>query len=115
VSESDDAIPVVRAPREVGRGSIPDLIVAVAPHVLGTGPGLVIDLAGVEFITSAGLGEFVYIGMDLKERGAVLALASAAKPIERLIRQVGLDEVIPLFKSVPEAYAHVAERAARPA
>jgi anti-anti-sigma factor len=115
VPPTDSTVPVVRAPKEVSRGSIPDLVVAAAPHVMGTGPGLVIDLSGVDFITSAGLGEFVYLGMELKERGAVLALASPSRNIERLIRQVGLDAVMPLFPTVEQAYEHIVERGARPA
>jgi anti-anti-sigma factor len=105
--------PVVVAPRTISGEGIPDLVVAAAPHVLGTAPGIVLDLSEVDFISSAGLGKLVEIGMDLRERKAVLALAAPSRSVERLLRTVGFDRVMRIFGSVEEAKAHLKERPGR--
>jgi anti-anti-sigma factor len=106
-------VPVVRAPREVLGGAVPDLTVAAAPHVLGEGPGLVIDLSTTEFLSSSGLSELVRLGMDLRDRGAVLVLAAPSRAVDRMIRVVGLDRVIPVFATILEAADHVRRPAVR--
>jgi anti-anti-sigma factor len=108
-------LPVVRAPREIAGEGIPDLIVAAAPHVLGEAPGVILDLAGVDFVSSAGLGRLVELGMDLRDRGAVLALAAPSRAIERLFRMVGFDRVMPIFASVESARTDLGARQARTA
>jgi anti-anti-sigma factor len=107
MSGSDAPVPVVRAPREVTGGNLPDLVVAAAPHVLGTGPGLVVDLSTTEFLSSSGLSELLRLGMDLRDRGARLALAAPSRTVDRMIRVVGLDRVIPVFPTVEAASSHL--------
>lgn len=85
----------------------------VLPYLDATGPGLVLDLALVSYVDSTGLGLFVRVGKTLEEQGRVLVLARLTRPLERVIRALGLDEVFPLFRSVPEAQSWVAQRSAR--
>lgn len=81
---------------------------AVAPVLGRPGPGLVLDLEDVSFASSVGLSWFVYLGKTLSEQGRALALARPRRAVERTLRVVGLDEVIPIFRSVAEAQAWVA-------
>jgi anti-anti-sigma factor len=101
-------VPVVRAPREVTGRVLPEFSDATSPAIAGDGPGLVVDLTDVTFISSNGLGELVRIGMNLRERGGRIALAGPNKTIQKLLRMVGLDSVLPIFRTVAEASAHVA-------
>jgi anti-sigma B factor antagonist len=107
VNGPESEIPVVRAPRDIAGVSVPDLVVAAAPHLLGTGPGFVIDLSETRFINSRGLSELIRLGMDLQERGAVLTLAAATRSVARTMRTVGMDRVVPIFETVREAWAHI--------
>lgn len=71
---------------------------------------LVLDLSRTSSITSAGLGHLVAIGRRLAERGAVLALAGGNRRVRRLLEQIGLDRLMPHFRTVEEATGWIRER-----
>jgi len=73
------------------------------------GTRLVLDLAQTNFVGSAGLGLFVKLGKRLRERGGGVALARARPAVQRLLRAVGLGQVLPLFTEVELASAHLQE------
>lgn len=106
-------VPVVAPQGEISNASLSALEREVLPYLEATGPGLVLDLGLVRFVNSSGLGLFVRLGKTLEEQGRVLVLARLTRPLERVIRALGLDEVFPLFRSVPEAQSWVAQRSAR--
>lgn len=81
---------------------------AVAPTLRARGPGLVLDLADVGFASSVGLSWFVYLGKALSEQGRALALARPSRVVDRTLRMVGIDDVIPIFRTVAEAQSWVA-------
>ena len=83
----------------------------VEPHLSGQEPGLVLDLAEVGYVGSVGLGLFVRVGKTLGEEGRVLVLARIPRPVERVLRAIGLDQVFPMFRTVQEAREWVAQRA----
>jgi anti-anti-sigma factor len=68
----------------------------------------VVDLRDVEFVNSSGLGTLVRAGLRLDARQKRFALARPAPSVERAIKLVGLDEVLPLFATVREALGFVA-------
>jgi anti-anti-sigma factor len=82
----------------------------VLPYLDASGPGLVLDLALVSYVDSTGLGLFVRVGKTLEEQGRVLVLARLSRSLDRMIRTLGLDAVFPLFRTVAEAQAWVAQR-----
>jgi anti-anti-sigma factor len=102
VDRTSLGVAVVRAPREILSEGIPALDEAARADGNGGG-GVVLDLGGVDFVSSAGLGHLVRVGMDLRDRGARLALACPTKAVEKLLRVVGFDRVMPIFRDVGEA------------
>lgn len=104
-------VPVVSAQGELVQATLAAFEREVEPYVDERGPGLVLDLGGVRFMSSTALGLFVRLGKTLEEQGRVLVLARLSRPLERLIRTLGLDEVFPLFRTVVEAQNWVAQRA----
>ena len=54
-------------------------------------------------MSSAGLGFLVRVGKSLHERGGGIALARPQPPVSRLLRAVGLDEVLPRFPTLDAA------------
>jgi anti-anti-sigma factor len=102
---------VVVAPTSITGQTLPGLEAASEPHLVATGPGVVFDLSQVGFISSEGLGFFVKVGKRLGDQGRAIALAAPARAVDRLFRVVGLDAVLPLFKTVAEASAHVTRSA----
>lgn len=102
------AIPVVRPPREVTAETLAPFEAELITHLGAGGPGIVLDLEAVEFISSAGLGVIVKYGMRLDGQDRRLAMARADRVIEKTIRLLGLDRKMPLYRSVGEATQFVA-------
>lgn len=100
-------VPVLRPPREFSGATRPEFDRCVAPHLENNTVGLVVDLTTVSFVTSTGLGCLVGLGRTLGQRGASVALAGGCRPIVKLIRTVGLDQVMPHFRTVEEAADYV--------
>lgn len=71
------------------------------------GARMVVDLGTCGFLSSAGLGVLVKLGKVTSERGGRLVLARPIPRITRLLRTVGLDQVLPQFQSVAAAAAHL--------
>jgi anti-sigma B factor antagonist len=66
---------------------------------------LVIDLSGVPFMDSSGLGVIVACLKRLRETGGDLALVTApGSPPSKLLSLTGLDRAIPTFSTPDEAF-----------
>lgn len=68
-----------------------------------------IDLAGVPFVDSAGLGALVGGVRRIREAGGRVALFGPRRNVGRLIRIAGFDRVAPLLDSFEEAVAELGE------
>ena len=106
-------IPVISANGELVHATLTAFEQDVEPFLNARGPGLIFDLSRVEFVSSLALGFFVRVGKTLEEQGRVLVLARVLRPVERVLRQIGLDSVLPLFRSVAEATVWIQARGSR--
>jgi anti-sigma B factor antagonist len=52
--------------------------------------GLVLDLAGVRFVDSTGIGAFVELASEAEDRGATFEVRSPSPRVERLLEVTGL-------------------------
>jgi len=66
---------------------------------------LVVDLAGVEFVDSAGFSALLAGVRRAQARGGGLALVTADDSVVRMLRIMGLRDVMPVFASAEEAWA----------
>lgn len=66
-------------------------------------PDVVIDLSGVGFVDSSGLGVLVGILRRAKERDGSVRLAGVREAVAKTFRITGLDKVFPMFATVDEA------------
>jgi anti-sigma B factor antagonist len=64
---------------------------------------IVVDLGGVDFCDSIGLGTFAYTRNHCHASGGFLRLAAPAPFMARLLRTVGLAGPIPVHATVTEA------------
>ncbi|MDF1604015.1 STAS domain-containing protein [Nocardioides sp. YIM 152315] len=71
--------------------------------VLCSEPHVVVDLAGVTFIDSTGLGTLVAARRWLTSRDAGISLVCGQGPALRLLEMVCLDKVFEIHESVPAA------------
>ena len=104
-------IPVVHPSAEFTHAAVEAFESDVATHLQSSVAGLVVDLSGVSLITSAGLSCLVHVGQRLHERGGWLVLAGGSRPVVKLIRLVGLNDVLPHFPSAREAAIWVEKKA----
>jgi len=66
---------------------------------------VVVDLSGVQFLDSSGVGALVGAAVDLREGGGTLRLACPPPRVQKVFRISRLAEVIPIYDSVDEAAA----------
>jgi len=90
-----------------------DLDMATAPQlreglqrVLDAGTrNVVVDLAGVGFMDSSGLGALVVMFNAARERGGRLCLAATQRPVRTLLTVTSVDQAIAIFDTVLAAEA----------
>lgn len=69
---------------------------------------VIVDLSGVEFMDSTGLGVLVGALKRLRSAQGTLALVVTDYDIERMLELTGLDGVFDVYRSRDEAHAGVA-------
>jgi anti-sigma B factor antagonist len=67
-------------------------------------PALV-DLSGLEFINSLGMGMIVSCARSLQRYGAKMVLLNPLPVVEEALEAVGIDQGIPIVRSIDEAYS----------
>jgi anti-sigma B factor antagonist len=75
----------------------------LAPGVLR----IVVDLAGVTFMASAGIGVLMGMRRVLADEGGSLALASPRGEVAQVLKLTGVGEVIPVAATVADAIARL--------
>ncbi len=68
---------------------------------------VVVDLSGLDYISSAGLRAILLITKAVKAKGGSFALASLPTQIEEVFRISGFDRIIPILASKEEAIKSV--------
>jgi anti-sigma B factor antagonist len=81
-------------------------LAAAVSAALGSAGGapVVLDLTGLQFLSSSGLGQLVALDDEARRAGTPLrVVVDLDRPAARPITTMGLDEVLTLFGSVDEA------------
>ncbi|TML93537.1 MAG: STAS domain-containing protein [Actinobacteria bacterium] len=66
---------------------------------------VVLDLSGTWFIDSAGLGALIGGVRRIREHGGRVVVSSCRPGVERLLRMVGFDRVVPVVHNLDQARA----------
>jgi anti-anti-sigma factor len=74
-------------------------------EILPVAGRMIVDLAGIEAVDSAGLGELVLLQMWAEAGGHSLKFSGARKPVRQVLELTNLVEILDLYPSVPEAIA----------
>jgi anti-anti-sigma factor len=74
---------------------------------------LCLNLGGLEFINSSGIGYFVVVHKRLKAEGGELVLSEPSKFLQSTIRTLGLDRIFEIYESDAEALKHFAGQEAQ--
>ena len=105
---SDGAVPVVAVSGEVDVYAAPALREGLT-ELLSGGRSVVVDLTGVGFLDSTGLGALVAARTTASERGASLPLVCTHKRILKLFTITGLDGVFKIYDTVDAAIAGLSD------
>lgn len=88
------------------RGSpLEDLGTAIRASLDQDNPRILLDLAGVRFMDSAGLGELVSCAKRAVERGGDIRILRPGPKIRELFAMTGLNRVFRVFETESEAVA----------
>ena len=71
--------------------------------VIAQGGHVIVDLSGVEYMSSYGLRMFLVTAKGLMEKGGGLHLAGAAAHVMEVIRMAGYDTMFPVYDSLEDA------------
>jgi anti-sigma B factor antagonist len=66
---------------------------------------VVVDLSGVTFLDSAGVGALVSLFVNRRNQGKVLALAALPPQATAVVTVAGLQNLLPIYKTIEEALA----------
>lgn len=70
-----------------------------------TAASVVLDMSGVSFLDSAGVGSLVSIFVSRRNQGKTFALAALSPQGTAVVMVAGLQNLLPIFKTVEEAVA----------
>ncbi len=99
-----DGVDVVVLAGEVdldGSGHLREVLLASVESA----PGTVVDFGEVGFLDSSGINVLISAHRAAESRGVWLRLAAPRDAVERVLRLVGVDALIPCYPSVAEALA----------
>ncbi len=66
---------------------------------------LILDLGGVSFLDSAGVGALVQLFVHRRSKGQIFALTGLSRQSSAVIQVAGLNKLLPIHASVEEALA----------
>lgn len=102
-SEHLEDVCTLRLTGEVDVYTAPRLKEALVQHIEDGCTDIVIDLGGMGFIDSSGLGVLVGALRRVKEREGSIRLICDRENILKIFRITGLDKVFPIFSTLEEA------------
>jgi anti-sigma B factor antagonist len=94
---------VVRVAGDLDLASAPDLRAGLQQAVDDGGDTIVLDLAGVPFIDSSGLGTIVLTYKDLQQRAGRLCLAAVQPFVLKVLELTSVDRLVSIYDSVEAA------------
>lgn len=100
---------VVTCSGQLGWDAQDDLVKRLQENVAGRCPQVILDLESVDFITSAGLGSILQVRKHVLEAGGRLVLAGPSRPVEQLLKTVGLDRHIPIVGTLASGREFLAQ------
>ena len=103
-SDTNGDVAVVTASGRFDSETAPSLDAELS-KVAGEKNKIVLDLKGVDYLSSAGLRAIVKTLQTVQKSGGGVKLACASEPIETILRTVGMMEMLKNYPSVKDAVA----------
>jgi anti-sigma B factor antagonist len=99
-----DGIAVVRGQGRLNMVSGPALRDAVVREVADGCPRVVVDLSGIAFMDSSGLGALIGSLKAAREKGGDLRIVSPSTQVAMVLKLSNVDSILPSYDGIEEAY-----------
>lgn len=99
-----DGVAVVRGVGRLNMVSAPHLREAVAGAIADRRPRVVVDLSGVEFMDSSGLGALVGCLKTTRQAGGDLRIAAPSDQVTMVLQLSNLDRILTSYANAEAAY-----------
>ena len=100
-----DEITVLTCSGDLDIETAHDFKEVIVPLLGGNGAHVIVDLTGVPFIDSTGLGALITAHKRAQESNSRCDLVVATPKVERLLALTGLDVIIPIHATLDSAIA----------
>ncbi|MCU1543193.1 MAG: anti-anti-sigma factor [Microbacteriaceae bacterium] len=104
IQNVDELVAVIRGEGRLNMVSAPDLRTAVAEAVAAGRPRVVVDLSGVEFMDSSGLGALVGCLKTTRQAGGDLRIAAPSDQVTMVLKLSNLDRILTSYATPTDAY-----------
>ena len=104
-TDNTQNISVMKVMGRVDSETAPQFDSALSELLNGNRNKIVLNLQGVEFLSSAGLRAMVKALKDAQKSGGDVRLASVSQPIEVILRTIGMLQMFKMFPTSEEAAA----------
>lgn len=104
-ASSNEAVTIYKATGKVSLETVNEFIQRMRPE---PAQHLVLDMSGVNFLDSAGVGALVSLFVNRRNHGKTFALAALAPQAAAVVTVAGLHKLLPIYKGVEEASAREA-------
>ncbi len=101
----EDSVTIVAVSGSVDALTAPDLARAIVDEIAEGHVYLVIDLTGVEFMSSAGLRTLLGAVKESRSQGGDLRIASTNPGIDKVLKMSGFHNIAKVFTSNADAVA----------
>ena len=102
---SDDNLTIYKATGRLSLETVNEFIQKLRPE---TAVHLVLDLSGVSFLDSAGVGSLVSLFVNRRNQAKTFALAALTPQGTAVVTVAGLQRLLPIHKTVEEAVTNKA-------
>jgi anti-sigma B factor antagonist len=97
---SNDSVAVYKATGKIGLETVNEFIQRVRPE---PAQHLVLDMSGVNFLDSAGVGALVSLFVNRRNHGKTFAVSALGSQPMAVVTVAGLQKLLPIHKTVEEA------------
>ena len=104
-TDNRQSVSVMKVKGRVDSETAPELDDALAKLLQSSRNKIVLDLQGVDYMSSAGLRAMVKAYQAAQKSGGDVRLASVSTPVEVILRTVGMMQMLQMFSTDQEAMA----------
>ena len=96
-------VTILKVQGKLDATSSPELDKRLADLAESGASRMALDLAGLDYVSSAGLRVFLSAAKRLKQAHGKLALANLSAQVQQIFDIAGFESILPVFKTVKEA------------